>query len=333
MILHPTVIALMIGSLLLCFMLLISSVYGVRILRKWDLQSGSELQLELERRTYLISTLLAYALGFQLVSLFLFIYTADDLHRLFVGAMCAAGTLNVNPFGYPTLVLKVVNFLLAAVWLIMNYADNRAHDYPLIRKKYGYLLIILPFILAETALQSLYFLDMKPNIITSCCGTLFSEESTSLTSDIAALPSVPAKIAFYASSLLTIISGWVFWRSGKWGHFFSVAVPVTFCVSVAALISFISLYFYEMPTHHCPFCILQREYSYIGYLLYFALLGGASTGMGVGVMMPFRRIQSLSSVVPLLQRRLALASVMLYFCFALISTVRMLTTSFRLEGY
>jgi len=124
MMLHPTVIALMVGSFLLCLMLLISSAHGIRILRKWDLQSGSELQLELERRTYLVSTLLAYALGFQLVSLFLFIYTADDLHRLFVGAMCAAGTLNVNPFGYPTLVLKVVNFLLAAVWLIVNYTTT-----------------------------------------------------------------------------------------------------------------------------------------------------------------------------------------------------------------
>ncbi|HTP04761.1 MAG TPA: hypothetical protein VMM54_06370 [Nitrospirota bacterium] len=333
MMLHPTVIALMVGSFLLCVMLLISSAHGVRILRKWDLQSGSELQLELERRTYLVSMLLAYALGFQLVSLFLFIYTADDLHRLFVGAMCAAGTLNVNPFGYPTLVLKVVNFLFAAVWLIMNYADNRAHDYPLIRKKYGYLLVMMPCILAETVLQTLYFLDMKPNVITSCCGTLFSEESSSVTSGIAALPSIPTKIAFYTATLLTIISGWMFWRSGKGGHFFSVVAPVMFVVSVAALISFISLYFYELPTHHCPFDILQREYSYIGYLMYVALLGGGATGIGVGVLMPFRRIESLSSVVPRLQRLLALISSVLYLGFALISTVRMLTTNFRLEGY
>jgi hypothetical protein len=45
-------------------------------------------------------------------------------------------------------------------------------------------------------------------------------------------------------------------------------------VSVAALISFISVYFYELPTHHCPFCILQGEYHYVGYLIYAAVLGG-----------------------------------------------------------
>ena len=39
---------------------------------------------------------MTYPFGFQLASLFLFIYTADHLHPLFVGAMCAAGTLYVN---------------------------------------------------------------------------------------------------------------------------------------------------------------------------------------------------------------------------------------------
>ena len=55
--------------------------------------------------------------------------------------MCAAGTLNVNAYGYPTLVLKVLNCLLAGIWLILNHADNRADDYPLIRKKYALLLL------------------------------------------------------------------------------------------------------------------------------------------------------------------------------------------------
>ena len=35
--------------------------------------------------------------------------------------MCAAGTLNVNGCGYPTLILKIINFLLAGLWLIVNF--------------------------------------------------------------------------------------------------------------------------------------------------------------------------------------------------------------------
>ena len=86
--------------------------------------------------------------AFELISFFLYIYTADHLHTLFVGAMCAAGTLKVNGFGYPALLLKMLNFILAGLWLIMNYADNQAYDYPLIKKKYLLLLLITPLVLA-----------------------------------------------------------------------------------------------------------------------------------------------------------------------------------------
>jgi hypothetical protein len=100
MILHPGIIALFVVSLLLTGMIIYSSFFGLRILRRWDMQSGSEEQLAMERRTYLISTILAYAFVFQIASFFLYIYTADSLHSLFVGAMCAAGALNVDPYGY-----------------------------------------------------------------------------------------------------------------------------------------------------------------------------------------------------------------------------------------
>jgi hypothetical protein len=125
MIFHPVVIALLVGSLLTFGMLLYSACYGGRILKRWNLGSGSDLQLSLERRTYLVSTLMSYAMGFQLLSLFLFIYTAEDMAGFIIGAMCAAGSLHANQWGYPALVLKILTFLLAGTWLIVNYADNR----------------------------------------------------------------------------------------------------------------------------------------------------------------------------------------------------------------
>jgi hypothetical protein len=112
MILHPAVIALLAGSLLVTLMVVYAACWGWKIISGWDLQSGSEQQLALEKKTYLISTLMAYAFGFQILSFFLLVYVADDLHRLFVGAMCAAGTLNVNENGYPAVVLKVLNCML-----------------------------------------------------------------------------------------------------------------------------------------------------------------------------------------------------------------------------
>ena len=333
MIFHPAIIALLAGSLLISLMLCYSCIYGVQILKSWDMKSGSELQLSLERRTYLISTIMTYMLGFQLLSLLLFIYTADSISSLFVGAMCAAGSLHVNACGYPTILLKVVNFLLAGLWLVLNYIDNRGYDYPLIKKKYLLLLLLTPFILVEMVLQAAYFFGLEPEIITSCCGTLFTSDSEGVTSGIVALPRLPLEIAFYSSMLLTFVIGAVFYARGKGGYLFSVSSFITFVLSVIALFSFISPYFYELPTHHCPFCILHQEYGYVGYLLYVAFLSGAVSGLGVGVTMPFRGIVSLRDVLPRIQRELSLMSLISYAIFLMVVAYGVVSSNLKLNGY
>jgi hypothetical protein len=68
MIFHPSILALYVASILISFMVLYSVYYGFQILRRWNIQSGSEAQLVLERKTYLISTLLTYVFGFELLS-------------------------------------------------------------------------------------------------------------------------------------------------------------------------------------------------------------------------------------------------------------------------
>jgi len=332
MIFHPSIVALYVASILISFMVLYSASYGVQILRKWDIRSGSEGQLILERKTYLISTLLTCVFGFELLSLFLFVFTVDRLHTFFVGAMCAAGTLYVNGYGYPALILKSVNFLLAGLWLILNYADNRGYDYPLIKKKYFFLLILTPLILAEMILQASYFLRLNPNIITSCCGSLFSVGEQSFTSGMVALPISPMKIAFYLAMALTVASGLYFYRESKGAYLFCASSAMTFVISLASILSFISLYFYELPTHHCPFCILQKEYAYIGYPIYVTLFGGTISGMGVGVLMPFRNRKSLSEVLPSIQRRLAVASVILFVLFVAIVTYGLVFSGLIFEG-
>jgi len=333
MIFHPTILALLISSALISLMISYSAYFGIQILRHWNLQDGSEVQLILERRTYLLSTLLAYLFAFELVSLFFFIYTVDRLHSLFVGAMCAAGSLNVNPYGYPALVLKIINSLLVGLWLIFNDTDNRAYDYPLIRKKYLLLLVLTPLLLGETLLQANYFFNLKPDIMTSCCGSLFNPDTGGISSEMAGLPALPAKIVFFSLTILTIFSGVFFYRRDRGGYLFAGLGGLTFPVSILSIISFISLYFYELPTHHCPFCLLQREYFYIGYPLYVALLGGTVTAMGVGLLMPFRSHPSLKDFLPPFQKRLALISSILYVIFAVMVTLRMVFSDFILEGY
>lgn len=326
----PGIIALFVSSLLISGMALYASFYGALILRYWDINSGSETQLRLEKRTYLISTIISYACVFQLFSLFLFIYTADRLHPFFTGAMCAVGSLNVNYWGFPVVILKIITFLLAGLWLIINFTDNRGFDYPLIRLKYLLLLIITPLILAETIMQSAYFLRLNPEVITSCCGSLFTADTKGVASEIITLPRSIMEIVFYAAVIGSLVLGAVFYRTGEMGYGFSAATSVTFLIAIASFISFISIYFYELPTHHCPFCILQKEYGYIGYFLYLLLLSGGLTGMGVGLLMPFRQMPSLRETLPTIQRHLTLTSVICYLSFTAIATYRIIFSNLKM---
>lgn len=319
MIFHPGILALLLGSVLTAFMLGYSAYEGIRIIRSWDIRSGSDRQLELERRTYLVSTIMSYAMGFQLLSLFLFVYTVDALSPLFIGAMCAAGSLKVNGFGYPTLILKIVSCLLSGLWFIVNYTDNQAHDYPLIQTKCWLLLFIAPLLIAETVVQAVYLLSLKPNIITSCCGIMFSTDAKTVMSDLLALPQSMAQVIYFSSAAITIASGLRVLLRAKGAIFFSIASLIHFLVSVTALVSFISIYYYELPTHHCPFCILHQEYGYVGYLLYLLILTGTVSGIGTGVIDMFQAILSLRDVVPRIQNRLALISIISTALFVLIT--------------
>jgi hypothetical protein len=330
MIQHPAIVALLLGSALTGLLLLYAGWYGVRILARWDIRSGSELQLELERRTYLISTILNVVLAVQVLSLFLFIFTADRLHNLFVGAMCAAGSLSVNAFGYPTLILKVVTCLLAGVWLVLNHADTRGYDYPLIRVKYAFLLVLIPFVLVEGYLQYRYFAGLQADVITSCCGSLFSQDKHTLAAEIAGLPVRPTEWAFYGSMAATAGAGLWFRARGSGGYLFSFLSLGAFVIAVASLISFIGMYIYELPSHHCPFDILQAEYGYVGYLLYLSLLGGAIAGLGTGALLPFRRHPSLASILPGLLRRLTLLTLVFYAHFVAITLYEVLSSNLKL---
>lgn len=330
MILHPAIIALCSSSLLTSAILLYAAFFAVRILRRWDLSSGSELQVALEHRTYLISTIMACSMIFQLLSLFLFIHTADGLSTLFKGAMCAAGTLNLNAFGYPALLLKLGTFLLAGLWLVINRIDNRGYDYPLIRIKYLLLLIITPLVLVESLVQGLYFFLMKPHVITSCCGSLFGTESKGLAPTLALIPEIPLLAALTAVVLFLLTVGAWHCRTGRSAALFSAASLAAFLCGAVALVSALPVYVYALPSHHCPFCMLQREYGYVGYLFYVTLLGGAVCGIGAGLLQRFSSIKSLSSSLPSFQRRLIVNAMLLFAIFLAVAFWQVYFSELRL---
>jgi hypothetical protein len=329
-IVNPAVIALVGGSVLGGALLLGGAAQGVAVLRGWDLSSGSERQLGLERRTYLVSTLLGFTLAFELVSLFLFVFTADVLAPQFTGAMCAAGSLQASPYGYPVLLLKLANAVLAGLWLVLDHADQQGHDYPLVRVKYAALLGLTPPALAEVVLQGAYFAGLRPEVITSCCGSLFGEGGRGLGSDLASLPPAQAGVALAATLAAALGAALLFRLRGRGGVLSGLLAAAALPVGLVAVVSVISPYVYELPTHHCPFCLLQREYGHLGYPLYGALLLGSVAGAGVALLHPFRRVPSLATALPGLRRRLATAALLGLGTFGALSAWKVLASGLRL---
>ncbi len=333
MIFHPGILALLLNSGLNIVLMLYAAWAGIHIIRHWDIASGSERQLQLERKTYLIATVMSFIMAFQLLSLLLFVYTADTISSLFIGAMCAAGSLKVNGFGYPALLLKIVSCLAAGVWLIINHLDNKAPDYPLIRTKYRLLACLAPLLIGEALIQAAYIVNLEPNIITSCCGMLFSANAKNIAGMLLQIPVRLAQVLYYSSAACIILFGVLVYRTTRWAVGFGLFSAVHFCISILAVISFISIYIYELPTHHCPFCMLQSEYHYFGYPLYVALLAAAITGMGTAAIEFFKSAASLTQIVPRLQRSLALVSTGATVLFFLASLYMILTSNLSLQAY
>jgi hypothetical protein len=186
-------------------------------------------------------------------------------------------------------------------------------------------------VLAEAVLQAIYFFSLEADLITSCCGSLFSTEEKSVVQGMLTLPVRPVRILFFSSVACVAASGIYLYRTGKGACLFSAVSLVAFAVSALSLVLFISLYIYELPTHFCPFCILKKEYHFIGYIFYATLLGGAVSGIGAGMIQPFRKIKSLSETVPAVQKRLALTTVLCFLLFTASSVYNMIFTDFRLD--
>jgi len=275
MILHPGILALMVGGGASTALLGIGALVGLRIAHRWNPEGAEASQLALERQGWLVSSLVRWAVTFEALSLLLFLYTADALAPLFVGAMCATGVLNANPIGWHLVWIKLLLFLLGSLWIVTDHLDRQLPQAPLTRFKFLALLPLFPLVVADLIVSWRFFSGLQPEVISSCCGALFSSAGKGVASELAALPVQGMIWAFYVTSLLLgAILLLCRFRSG-WGWRLLLAVfSLGFAIiAVLSVVAFISVYYYQLPNHHCPFDLLQGHYYFIGYPLYICLFG------------------------------------------------------------
>ena len=322
MLFQPAIIALLLAGAVSLLVLVAAAPFAVQVIRRWHMTIGSELHLALERRPYLFSTLTAFVFITQLLALLLTVFNADKMAVMFVGAMCAVGTLNANAWGFPMLYAQIFVFFLAATWLTLNYVDNLAPDYPLVRVKYALLLLLLPALAAAFALQLKYFLNLRADVITSCCGSLFSEQGPTLASEASSMEAKPAILLFYSALGATVFAnGLHVGLRQRWSGILAALTSAgAFIAAIVGILSFVPLYVYEHPHHHCPFCLLKPEYGYQGYLLYVPLFVSTAAGLGAGILQPFAKVGSLQRLIPQASSRLAAIAAIGFALFAAVAT-------------
>ena len=265
----------------------------------------------------------------------LYLYTVDDIHDLFVGAMCATGSLNAAPGGWKVLAVKSAALFLSLIWIAFNRFDQRAGNYPIVRAKYAALLGLAPLVAADLVLQVRYFTGLEPQVITSCCGALFSEGGTGVASEVASLPVAPMLWLFYATVAAFLATALVCLVARSPGARFALAgiSVVLLAVALASVVSFLSLYVYELPTHHCPFDMLQQRYGYIGYPIYLTLLAAVYFGVLPGLFQPLRRIPSLSGLIAAAEPRWLTWALVSVLAFVAVASWPVLFGSLTMTGY
>jgi hypothetical protein len=308
MILNTWILGLIVGQLTV-FSVFVYGVYNAaQIYLKWDYNSSSEKQYRLEKRTYLVSALMKHALVAHIFLFVLTILALDEIAPMVVGAMCPVGVLASNIYGFPYLYLKIIAVFIYSTWLVFNYVDGQMDNYPLISVKYLLLIIIFPTIAFETVMLFLFAVNLNPQIITSCCGSVFNETNSGVPGLMSSVPSQLILLLLFAVVIAIVIRSFFtkdHIQQKKIRGFSESALWIVFYIlAISAVISFISVYVYEMPTHKCPFCLLQQEYNYIGYPLYFFLFLATAAGINKGALEWVKINESVSRTIVGIQAKL-----------------------------
>jgi len=328
MIINFWIISQIFGLAIVTLVSLYALTVALTILRKWDFSKRTEEQFLLEKKTYLVSTLMHYALGFQILSLLIFVATAEYLHSFIQGAMCAFGSLNANPYGFKALGIKIVAVFFYSLWLIINHIDSRAEDYPLVRLKYSLLVALIPLLSLDFYLEVKYFVSISPDVITTCCGSAFRSTSNPYGFIAQNLPFVPLLAAFFLLYPLTLILLFITHRRPmrKLSLASSALSILTFSFSLLAMLTFLSPYYnvilFGLPTQHkCPFKILKIPF--LGYTLYTLLFVGGIAGSSLALLEYLKRYPSLPEIKSL-QKSLSLYALVGFSTFFLSSLIFML---------
>lgn len=259
------------------FLLLGALPAAMHILRYWEREASTERQLLLERKNYLVSVALQYALFFQIILLIFFLQLVNvHLPGLIRGAMCAAGTLSVNAYGYWALYVKIAAVFIYLAFLFINALDQSETGFPLTPNKYTLFFASILIFGFDITVTVLFIAGIKPDIIAACCSVNFTLSASGTIVGAAFLDYLkPALALFYTLGLA--LPFFIFRLRGRRLYLLLALVPFFVFADIIVLKYHFVKFIYGMPAHNCLFDIFWGEYHFAGYLIFGTLalfLGG-----------------------------------------------------------
>jgi hypothetical protein len=253
---------------ILFILLFVAFYFSIFIIKKWNYEKTTSAQYKLEKTSYLVILIIFFTLVVKIFLMPYFAYSLDSLSHIIPGAMCAAGVIKANNYGEILLALKLIILFCIGVWLIINSLDLKEKTYPYTKKKFIFYIFIFSLILIETTLDILYLSNISTKEPVMCCSVIFGVNSSGNNIPFNLSTSMLVGL-FYLVYILTIFTNI---QKQKTLNFL---INLFFLyIAYYAVTYFFSTYIYQLPTHQCPFCMLQKEYGFIGYFIWSTLFLG-----------------------------------------------------------
>ncbi|ADN09466.1 hypothetical protein [Sulfurimonas autotrophica] len=283
MLLTPEVLTINILNLLFFIFASIAFYYSVKIVLKYDFNATTTLQYNLEKQSYLVAIIIKFIFYIKVLLFIFFIFTLDNISTILPGAMCGAGVVNATEYGNYLLILKIINLYIFAYWLVLNNEDMKSEKQIYLKLKFKVYIFAYFLLLLEIGLESIMFFSIDTKSVVDCCGAIFSTTDGTYMARLLNINPIVLLSSFYAVFTFIIIAYIM-----KNRYLFSLMNLLFTIIALISLIAFFGTYIYELPTHHCPFCLLQKDYNYAGYFLYIFLFIGTFYGIVLGVI-PFTK--------------------------------------------
>jgi hypothetical protein len=268
-------------QIILFILLSIAFYFSLSIIKNWDFNKTTNKQYKLEKTSYLVILIISFTLIVKIVLFPYFAYSLDNLSNIVPGAMCAAGIVGANKFGQINLALKILILFFIGVWLIINSLDLKEKTYPFTKKKYFLYIFIFILSIIELFLDFSFLDNISTKEPVMCCSVIFGVNNTG-TKIPFDLSISNLLIVFYLLYILTTI------LSLQKSSFLNLIINFMFLyIGYYAVTYFFSTYIYQLPTHQCPFCMLQREYYFIGYFIWGTLFLGTFFGVSSFILKTF----------------------------------------------